>query len=95
MNLDHNGQSDAPSTERMTGRRANREAHAHAHVSQARRGAKRVVWGIYHHGFSSRKRVIISLLILLFVPIIVVQLFYSRDALLPNMSVGGVSLSGM
>lgn len=46
------------------------------------------------HPFTSRKRIIIALVGILLIPIVLVQLFYPGDRLLPNTSVGSVQLGG-
>lgn len=50
---------------------------------------------VHKHAFSSRKRIIISVVAVLVVPIVLIQLFYSTNALLPNMAVGSVKLGGI
>ena len=60
---------------------------AHRHTV---RGAKFV----HRHALSSRKRIIISAVVLLVVPILLIQIFYPKDSLLPNTTIGHVKLGG-
>src|SRR5690606_26030829 len=45
--------------------------------------------------FGTPRRIAATLVVVLFVPIMLVQLFYSTTSLLPNTSVGSVDISGM
>jgi len=49
---------------------------------------------VHRHGFSTRKRTIISLVVLFVVPIVLAQLFYPSSSLLPNTTVGAVNIGG-
>lgn len=49
---------------------------------------------IHRHALSSRKRIIISVVTLLVVPIVLIQLFYPSSSVLPNTSVGSVDIGG-
>ncbi|MGV9002185.1 MAG: serine hydrolase [Candidatus Saccharimonadaceae bacterium] len=63
----------------------------------ARRAQSRIVRGakfIHRHGLSSRRRIIVSFVVLLVVPIVLVQLFYPDRLLLPNTTVGSVQIGG-
>lgn len=50
---------------------------------------------VHRHALSSRKRLIISAVALLIVPITLVQLFYPSETLLPNTTIGPVELGGL
>lgn len=64
-------------------------------LRQARHHTSRVARSIHHHGFRTRRRVSISLVVLAVVPIVLVQLFWSTTSLLPNTYVGPANLSNM
>ncbi len=70
-------------------------AEIRRHMRWARHHSGRVARAVHRHGFSTRKRVIASLVVLAIVPIVLVQLFWSTTSLLPNTYVGSVNLSNM
>lgn len=67
----------------------------HRHFRRARHRTGRVARTVHHHAFSTRRRLIATLLIVAFLPIILIQLFYPTTSLLPNVHIGSVDLSGL
>ena len=65
------------------------------HAQRVRLRSARTGQTLHTRFFSSPKRTAISLVVLLFVPIILVQLFYPWGNTLPNMSVGSVKLGAV
>lgn len=75
------GNSDEPTSRRERVKR-----------QQRRKGP---LYQAYTFAFGTRRRAIISALTVLIVPIVLVQLFYPGSRVLPNSSVGAVSIGGM
>lgn len=69
-------------------------AQVRHHARRARVHTVRSAKFVHRHALSSRKRIIATLIILLLVPIVLVQLFYPGDRLLPNTAVGTVYIGG-
>lgn len=65
------------------------------HARQARHHTTRTVQFIYRHGFSTRKRTYISLAVVAFLPIVMVQLLYPSHTTLPHTTVDAVRIGGM
>jgi len=64
------------------------------HARRTRLHTVRTAKFVHRHAFSTRKRVITTLVILALVPIVLVQIFYPRGTLLPNTTVGSVKIGG-
>ena len=64
-------------------------------LRRARHHTSRTARAIHRHGFSTRKRVMFSLIGVAIVPIVLVQLFWWPTSLLPNTYVGPVNVSTM
>lgn len=65
------------------------------HARRVRHHSVRAAKAVHRHALSTRKRIILSVFAVLVVPIVLVQLFYPTDVLLPNMTVGSVPLGGI
>lgn len=65
------------------------------HAQRVRLQSARAGRGLHTRFFSSPKRVIISIAVVLFIPIVLIQLFYPWGNTLPNMTVGSVKLGAV